>query len=652
MAKPTKQELDMFAELGKVFEKETPSGKKVLQAIVEEKPVPKNLKKSDQELVSRVKDIAKSRKKEDAEAQQALYEEIEKVNRKKRRQARREARQAANQNVPLKEREKVLEKAAEPAEEPIKNLKDLPVEERVLALADAMESAAGVIFKEFGDDRSKPSPREPFAKEFAKDYVGKLPNEGRPANVAPSAPAGEEPLVTTAVGGITDDPLAAKGTIDFVTDDNGILQFDASVPEPVRQKYQDLYDFTSSITSLAQGGRAMPDRISSIFKNDASQKGLFENIRISPNGTLTVPQGLNPDLAKFAQEVQRRSRNSEFNRDAFPNVGESWEQYGKRFANEGGSWWMGPLGHLLPKDVRVGINEAAGNIGETVFGTAGGQAGDIQLLTPEQRELQNLAIAQAAAQLPQVGRPTPIPQAPTLNPPPPLPNLNFNYPGFSQPQQTAPGFTPLTGLLGPETDFGPIEERARRQFQTQTIPTLAERFTALGGQRGSGFQGVLGRAASDLESQLAGLRSQFSERARQQRFTEAQAQNAQQLQLQQLQNQLAQSQNAQQLQREELQNTLAARTNEQRLAAQAQAAQQGLSFGGLQQQQFAQGVPNLLESQRQAASGTLNLLQSALQPRTEPVVQTPTPGILQTAAQSFAQAAPALALRYATGGII
>jgi len=59
-------------------------------------------------------------------------------------------------------------------------------------------------------------------------------------------------------------------------------------------------------------------------------------------------------------------------------------------------------------------------------------------------------------------------------------------------------------------DFAPIAQQARNQFETQTIPSLAERFTALGGgQNSSAFQGALGNASADLESQLASLGSQF-----------------------------------------------------------------------------------------------------------------------------------------------
>lgn len=58
--------------------------------------------------------------------------------------------------------------------------------------------------------------------------------------------------------------------------------------------------------------------------------------------------------------------------------------------------------------------------------------------------------------------------------------------------------------------FGPIEQQARTNFQTQTIPSLAERFTSMGGgQRSSAFQAALGRAGVGLEENLAALKSQY-----------------------------------------------------------------------------------------------------------------------------------------------
>jgi hypothetical protein len=57
-------------------------------------------------------------------------------------------------------------------------------------------------------------------------------------------------------------------------------------------------------------------------------------------------------------------------------------------------------------------------------------------------------------------------------------------------------------------DLTPIEREARTQFQTQTVPSIAERFTALGsGPRSSNFIGRLGQAGAGLEQSLASLRS-------------------------------------------------------------------------------------------------------------------------------------------------
>jgi hypothetical protein len=71
----------------------------------------------------------------------------------------------------------------------------------------------------------------------------------------------------------------------------------------------------------------------------------------------------------------------------------------------------------------------------------------------------------------------------------------------------------LQGKGGTE-GFNPIEQRARNQFATQTVPSIAERFSALGGQggqRSSAFKGALGSAASGLESDLAAQRSMYGQ---------------------------------------------------------------------------------------------------------------------------------------------
>lgn len=69
----------------------------------------------------------------------------------------------------------------------------------------------------------------------------------------------------------------------------------------------------------------------------------------------------------------------------------------------------------------------------------------------------------------------------------------------------------LQGLQNPYQGFEPIGEQARTQFETQTIPGLAERFTSMGSgaQRSSAFQGALGAAGSQFEQGLAALKSQY-----------------------------------------------------------------------------------------------------------------------------------------------
>lgn len=96
------------------------------------------------------------------------------------------------------------------------------------------------------------------------------------------------------------------------------------------------------------------------------------------------------------------------------------------------------------------------------------------------------------------GQPERVQQTPTLNP-------------QQLALQTRLGNYAADRLMNNQLDFSPIEARARQQFKTQTIPGLAERFTAMGGgQRSSAFQSALGSASSDLESNLGALRSQYN----------------------------------------------------------------------------------------------------------------------------------------------
>lgn len=74
------------------------------------------------------------------------------------------------------------------------------------------------------------------------------------------------------------------------------------------------------------------------------------------------------------------------------------------------------------------------------------------------------------------------------------------------------------GLNDPYAGFQPIADQATRQFNSETVPGLAERFTALGGSdtRGSSdFAGQLGGAGANLQSALAALKSEYGMKNRQ-----------------------------------------------------------------------------------------------------------------------------------------
>lgn len=67
------------------------------------------------------------------------------------------------------------------------------------------------------------------------------------------------------------------------------------------------------------------------------------------------------------------------------------------------------------------------------------------------------------------------------------------------------------GLQNPMEGFGPIAQQARSQFSQQTIPSIAERFTAgTGGAMSSpSFASQLGQAGAGLEEALAAMQSQY-----------------------------------------------------------------------------------------------------------------------------------------------
>jgi len=92
---------------------------------------------------------------------------------------------------------------------------------------------------------------------------------------------------------------------------------------------------------------------------------------------------------------------------------------------------------------------------------------------------------------------------------------------FSPEQQTALNALLTQGqtsLANPTAGFEPIETYARDKFKRESIPGLAERFTALGGSdtRGSSdFAGMLGGAQSEFDQGLASLRAQYGQQGQQ-----------------------------------------------------------------------------------------------------------------------------------------
>ena len=73
-------------------------------------------------------------------------------------------------------------------------------------------------------------------------------------------------------------------------------------------------------------------------------------------------------------------------------------------------------------------------------------------------------------------------------------------------QQVPQGLQNLQNIIGgEERDFAAFERPARRAFEQQTLPTIAERFTGqfgTGSQRSSAFGQALGTAGRELEKNL------------------------------------------------------------------------------------------------------------------------------------------------------
>ena len=66
-------------------------------------------------------------------------------------------------------------------------------------------------------------------------------------------------------------------------------------------------------------------------------------------------------------------------------------------------------------------------------------------------------------------------------------------------------------MQDPYKGFDDIANEARTNFQQQTLPTIAERFTQMGAQRSSAFPQQLGAAGAGLDQGLASMKSQYGQ---------------------------------------------------------------------------------------------------------------------------------------------
>lgn len=92
------------------------------------------------------------------------------------------------------------------------------------------------------------------------------------------------------------------------------------------------------------------------------------------------------------------------------------------------------------------------------------------------------------------------------------------FSGLQNLQSKGYGPTGVEGLLSQTMktlqntnfDFAPIAQQARANFMTNTVPSLAERFTAMGGGlSSSSFQNAIGQAGAGLDRDLASLEQQY-----------------------------------------------------------------------------------------------------------------------------------------------
>ena len=499
------------------------------------------------------------------------------------------------------------------------------------------------------EDRSIPEAPEPLQKEFAREEVipKKKPEVEKPAvtkeEKLPVAektaqPAGEQTrrpsedrLLKSIFHGHEFTPAEEKYVKElFDRDPYQATLFSRYVQGKSIPEGYSLDNFLKIIAQdfTVRGEKRIkgevPPVVQKAFEKDPIQRDLFKEIRVGEDRKIIAPRGLDPSLRDYAQKYQ-----SDLDKaigepvNAFPVVGQSYADY----------------------EQQAGGKSAWDSIVGSVFGESPSVTKE-NLFTPSQQRLQANLIGLLGENLQRATAPTQVPGAPPIGALPAAPQLNYNLPGITTPL-AAPGYqTKLQELFRPGGGFEPIAEEARYRYKSEIFPTIAERFAEFGGAgKTSGYRVARERGQIGLEKSIAALRSQYEERARAQGFQELSTQNQQRVALEQLINDLALRQNAQQLERQQAGGKLGLDINAQRLAEQAQAAGQALGVSELGQRGYGAQTQAQLEANRQNVSSLLSLLNPALQSQTVPVVNPGTPGILQSAAQGAAQAAPYIAAK-------
>lgn len=66
-------------------------------------------------------------------------------------------------------------------------------------------------------------------------------------------------------------------------------------------------------------------------------------------------------------------------------------------------------------------------------------------------------------------------------------------------------------IMGNQYDFGPVEQLTRQNFQSQTIPSIMNRFNFAGNRGSGGLNAALSSAGSNLDMQLAAMRQNYNQ---------------------------------------------------------------------------------------------------------------------------------------------